>query len=559
MNVVNLKQFIQSPRFFQSCLALGALVPNLFFLSRTVATPIVSSLPENSLDMTFSDINEQKRSTLFSKQEIESLIVSQPQPIIAQIPKVSQLRDVSPDDWSYEALQGLVERYGCIVGYPNSTYRGTQALSRYEFTAGLNACLNQIERLLQENVSVAQQDIEILQRLVTEFQEELDNLSIRVDNLESRTAFLEDHQFSTTTKLYGEAVFNLGQSFGQNRADGNGELDNITTLGNRSRVILSTSFTGKDILFTRLQGVNIGQPDTGTGMTALHFGGNTENSLRIHDFRYITPIGDDFRLFVGLNHSSFDDFADALNPLFVHTSLGSLSFFGAYNVLLYPFLTSNQALAGNVKFSDNVSLDVGYTTNTANSPELGNGLFNGTFSTSSQLNWTVNPSFKVALTYTYSFQTEEDVTLTDTLGSPLGDNPFGDDTSAHRAGFTFNWEPTSRINIGSWFGYANAQAQAGKRKGDNAEIFTWATTFALLDVGKEGSVIGLIVGMPPKATYIEGGLADPDTSLLVEAQYRFPINDNLLITPGTYVVFNPNHDNRNSSIWIGTIRATFSF
>ena len=36
-----------------------------------------------------------------------------------QVTNVNQLRDVSPTDWGYEALRSLVDRYGCIVGYPN--------------------------------------------------------------------------------------------------------------------------------------------------------------------------------------------------------------------------------------------------------------------------------------------------------------------------------------------------------------------------------------------------------------------------------------------------------
>ncbi|MGB5713183.1 MAG: iron uptake porin, partial [Waterburya sp.] len=58
----------------------------------------------------------------------------------SQVTNVNQLRDVSPTDWAYEALRSLVDRYGCIVGFPNQTYRGNQALSRYEFAAGLNSC-----------------------------------------------------------------------------------------------------------------------------------------------------------------------------------------------------------------------------------------------------------------------------------------------------------------------------------------------------------------------------------------------------------------------------------
>lgn len=126
---------------------------------------------------------------------------------IDQVTSVSELRDVQPTAWAYEALKSLVERYGCIVGYPDRTFRGDRALSRWEFAAGLNACMNVMERLIQENVAVLREDIDKLKRLMQEFEAELAALGARVDNLEARTSFLEDHQFSTTTKLTGEVIF----------------------------------------------------------------------------------------------------------------------------------------------------------------------------------------------------------------------------------------------------------------------------------------------------------------------------------------------------------------
>ena len=50
---------------------------------------------------------------------------------VSQVTSVSQLSDVQPGDWAFQALQSLVERYGCIAGYPNGTFRGNRALSRY--------------------------------------------------------------------------------------------------------------------------------------------------------------------------------------------------------------------------------------------------------------------------------------------------------------------------------------------------------------------------------------------------------------------------------------------
>jgi len=67
---------------------------------------------------------------------------------LEQVTSVSQLSDVRPTDWAFQALQSLVERYGCIAGYPDRTFRGNQALTRYEFAAGVNACLDRISELI---------------------------------------------------------------------------------------------------------------------------------------------------------------------------------------------------------------------------------------------------------------------------------------------------------------------------------------------------------------------------------------------------------------------------
>jgi hypothetical protein len=130
---------------------------------------------------------------------------------MGQVTNVSQLRDVQPTDWAFEALRSLVERYGCIAGYPDGTYRGNRALSRYEFAAGLNACLQQIERLIASSTTnqARQEDLLTLQRLIGEFGPELAILRGNVDALEARTRELELTQFSTTTTLNGEVIFGL--------------------------------------------------------------------------------------------------------------------------------------------------------------------------------------------------------------------------------------------------------------------------------------------------------------------------------------------------------------
>ncbi len=166
---------------------------------------------------------------------------------LSQVTSVSQFSDVQPTDWAFQALQSLVERYGCIAGYPNGTYRGNRALTRYEFAAGLNACLDRVNELIATANAdlVTKQDLATLQRLQEEFSAELATLRGRVDSLEARTAELEANQFSTTTKLVGEAIFAVTDNFGSNDT-------NNTVFQDRVRLDLQTSFTGQDILHTRI-------------------------------------------------------------------------------------------------------------------------------------------------------------------------------------------------------------------------------------------------------------------------------------------------------------------
>ncbi|MEB3320657.1 MAG: S-layer homology domain-containing protein, partial [Cyanobium sp.] len=41
-----------------------------------------------------------------------------------QVTSISQFSDVRPTDWAYQALSNLIERYGCVAGYPDGTYKG---------------------------------------------------------------------------------------------------------------------------------------------------------------------------------------------------------------------------------------------------------------------------------------------------------------------------------------------------------------------------------------------------------------------------------------------------
>lgn len=64
--------------------------------------------------------------------------------------RVLPFTDVSPDHWAYAALLNLAGVYGCISGYPDGTFRGENAVTRYEFAAGMDACLGVLTSLVQQ-------------------------------------------------------------------------------------------------------------------------------------------------------------------------------------------------------------------------------------------------------------------------------------------------------------------------------------------------------------------------------------------------------------------------
>ena len=230
--------------------------------------PMIMSAPKTETSISPANLNTDSQiikainAEAFPTKPIKTSDQSKQNSTAQNVTSVSQLSDVRPTDWAFTALQSLVERYGCIAGYPDRTFRGKQATSRYEFAAGLNACLDKINEIIASGLSdkVGKQDLATLQKLQEEFAAELATLRGRVDALDAKTAKLEAQQFSTTTKLYGQAIFGL-----QNRFANTGSLtprngirntpDDATnlTFGYNLQLSLVTQFDNRSLLLTGLQ------------------------------------------------------------------------------------------------------------------------------------------------------------------------------------------------------------------------------------------------------------------------------------------------------------------
>lgn len=101
-------------------------------------------------------------------------------PTLAQVTSVTQLRDVSPTNWAYGAITNLVEKYGCVAGYPNGTFKPGSPASRAELAALTNACLDRITEFYTEA------DARTAAALRAEFSREIRATNQRVSVLEVR-------------------------------------------------------------------------------------------------------------------------------------------------------------------------------------------------------------------------------------------------------------------------------------------------------------------------------------------------------------------------------------
>ncbi|MBD2177796.1 iron uptake porin [Pseudanabaena sp. FACHB-1998] len=526
---------------------------------------------------------------------------------VAQVNAVSQLSDVRTTDWAFTSLQSLVERYGCISGYPDRTFRGKQALSRYEFAAGLNACLDKVNEIISAGLAdkVSKEDLATLSKLQEEFAVELATLRGRVDSLEAKTSKLEAQQFSTTTKLSGEAIFAVsGVSTGGDTLaspfGGTAPSKQNIVFQNRVRLNLLTSFTGSDRLRTRLQAGNA-QPlltfNNSLGAASLlasndgrlGFDDSTiatnNNSVFLEALDYSFSLGNRARVTVFANGGNHFYYADTLNPYLDDQGggKGAISRFGERNPI-YGINGNGAGIGFNYKISDNFKLDAGYLANTANVPTstTGSGLTGGNYSALAQLVFQPSDRFKAGLTYVLAYngissgQTgfryggagqatgsflgnliagarliPTDAASATIPATPVSSNSYG-------AQVSYSFSPS--FVVGGWAGYTSARLFS---LGD-ADIWNYAISFAFPNLGKEGNLLGIVVSVEPTLkgikTYAGTSLPLANSDVWhIEAFYKYQVTNNISITPGVVWIANPNQVSSNSNLFVGTVRTTFSF
>ena len=152
--------------------------------------------------------------------------------LLATAPAFAQggpFADVPTDHWAYASVDKL-QKKGIVIGYPDGTYGGKRAMTRYEFAVAIARLLDQMNTAAAPDLSkyatkeelnnyalksdlagfATKDDVAQLRKLIAEFETELKTLGVdldavkkRLDLLEGRVTKLED-EFSKLVKVHGE-------------------------------------------------------------------------------------------------------------------------------------------------------------------------------------------------------------------------------------------------------------------------------------------------------------------------------------------------------------------
>ncbi|MEH2112830.1 iron uptake porin [Nostoc sp.] len=507
------------------------------------------------------------------------------------ITSVSRLSDVQPTDWAFGALQSLAERYRCITGYPDGSFKGDRPITRFEFATALNACLDKIHQNIAGVTDIVTRgDLATLQKLQEEFTPELATLRGRIDDLEVRTPKLlerleqlkKNELPRNHLKVSGELIFATVDAFGYTSRSGNGD-DNNLTFSSRARINFDRSFTGKDRLRVRFQASNVINPIAPGNDSRLSFvsGSNTNNEISVSKLEYSFPVGKKLKILIATGFNTYFDDWDVINRL--RSDANGTPFRGLRYSHIYR-LGGDTGIGVTYKLNRNLKLELAYLAKNTNNPA--SGLFNGGYGALGQIVFYPNGMCqkdkkkedqnqkeknkeckinedkvnKIAITYVNAYNE-------DGLGHNTGSFPsnlLGRKVSSDSFGIETNVIISDGFQLGGWLAYTNARALTGEVKGD-ADIWSWAVTLAFPDLGKTGNLGGIIMGMQPKLTGTSAPLSgdlprrDPDTGFHIEGFYQYKISENISITPALLWLTAPNHDEQNGDIFLGVVRTTFTF
>jgi hypothetical protein len=507
-------------------------------VSIAISAPCPALAEGESADVPTSDLNSQLN----------------PVTVVTHVNTVSELTDVNPDSWAFQALKSMVERFGCIEGYPNRTFQGDKSLARYEFASALNACLSKINELIEAGSAnkATKEDLVAIQRLQSEFSKELMTLTARVDALEVVEKKIDSKSFSTTVKLNTElatSVLLQGADPNQTIINGRGvqlfsggAINTVVDARLRLNFVASSLITSGDTLRVALLGVTGDSGLFGTGFVDYSAGtgpagtagalGGASPSGRMPVFigkaYYDFPVsifgGDkNLRIRIGPQVQNIDIVGRnkyTADPN-LNFSLRAFRLDPLYNEILTIAITSNiigghlswtisRLAALRIFYGAATGGNAGTVSGTGNgAPFGGGGLFGGTTQITAELGITPSPSVDIGFGYSY-INISSDSTGTGFIFGRDGAFGSGDadltysTTNVSNVGhsvfnFHIDWDITPEVAIFGRFSHDNASffgRSNGPAIGGTLSANDWMVGFAFPNLLGKGNLLSVAYVQP---------------------------------------------------------------
>jgi opacity protein-like surface antigen len=301
-------------------------------------------------------------------------------------------------------------------------------------------------------------------------------------------------------------------------------------------------------------------------------GGN--NQVELYKLLYIFPVSKKLTAFVGTKAEVSDAFP-AILPFAGEGTEGISRFSTLPAAQRVSGGTSQFGLASAAglifNISDKIDLRALYGTLTANLTDnqgfpgtpLGAGLFNGSYIAAAQLTVKPTKALDIGINYAYSYHQlnilgaglgSSDIDAVQVPGPGSLTTPIKLNTVGVSAAYRLNPSVTLAASYSQVF--ANL---VGVDAGTNFN--SWLVGVHFKDVLSKGNTAGVIFGQPLSRSSISGLALRPEnaTPYHLEGYFNYRLNDKISITPGVFVIFNPEGLTSNRTAIVPLIRTTLSF
>ena len=440
---------------------------------------------------------------------------------------------LEPEDWAYQTLNSLRQRHGCATAATQTALNQGAPIRRSSAAELLHSCLPLI--------SHGETGAAILK---AQLHPELQRLSTSIETLEAT-------RFSPTTKLRGLASFVVGS----NRFEGS---DSATVLSSREnygatlfnydlKLILDTSFTGRDLLRARLRAGNFNTTDNsfhGAGpskLSTLETAFQEKDSpdvVAVNRLYYQLPLGRGFTASLGPRVGQLDLFALRPSVYPEETILDWFTLKGApaaYNYQLGAgaglwwqspggFSISANYVAGNAAAGEPSTGGIGTAASASTgSVQLGYR----------RAQWAVAAVASTVQNLGGVIDYASPFTLA-SLSHPGQTTAFG--LSGYWQPQQAGWIPS--ISAGWGFNRTHYSADV-EREGLVANSQSWSVGVEWTDVLAPGNTLGMAIGQPIFATSLYGDQQPRDASYVWEWWYKLQVTDNVAVTPALFLLSRP--------------------